>query len=119
MILGHKVKRASKTYKMSGALECHKKGNIFVLAFELTPTSYNSEYYFDSSSGVEGPTSGNGLGYIPLQLPHGATITNITYYFYDNTATDYLFFYLRRGYGTSDYDIMDYTSNSPASDTQG
>ena len=59
------------------------------------------------------------MGYIPLQLPHGTTITNITYYFYDNSAIDYLIFYLRRGYGTSDWDMMAYTSNSPASNTPG
>jgi hypothetical protein len=96
-----------------------QKGNISVSAFEFIPISYNSEYSCDSTYGVAGPLSGNVLGYIPLQLPHGATITNVTYYFYDNSATDYLIFFLRRGYGTSNYDNMDYASNSPASDTPG
>jgi hypothetical protein len=95
-----------------------QQGNISVPAFEFIPVDSTDEYYCDSSYGVR-PISGGISGYMPLQLPHGATITNATYYFYDNSATDYVFFYLRRGNGTTDFNTMEYVNNSPASDTPG
>jgi hypothetical protein len=80
-------------------------------------SAYN--YYCSSSWGIQNEnTEGNLLGYIPLQLPHGATIINVTFYFYDND-TDYFYFYLRRGYEGIGFDTMAYADNSPGSDTPG
>ena len=55
--------------------------------------------------------------YAPLQLPHGATITNATFYFYDNDD-NYLYFDLVRQNQTL-LDVMGYVSNRPGSDTPG
>lgn len=53
----------------------------------------------------------------PLQLPHGATITNVTFYFHDSD-TDLLHFYLLRENQTT-LNQMGYVEMSDAADTPG
>jgi hypothetical protein len=96
-----------------------QQGNISTSAFAFVPLSSTYNYSRDSSYGIENTnTAGYLYGYISLQLPHGATITNATFYFYDNDD-DYFYFYLRRGYEGGNYDSMAYVDNSPGADTPG
>jgi hypothetical protein len=53
----------------------------------------------------------------PLQLPHGITITNVTFYFYDNDD-NYFGFWLLRASQTN-YDVIGYVDNSPGSNSIG
>ena len=56
--------------------------------------------------------------YAPLQLPHGATITNATFYFYDNDDGRFLFDLLR-GNTTNTWEEIDYVWKNPSSGTSG
>jgi hypothetical protein len=94
-----------------------QQGNISTSAFAFNPLRSTYNYSRDSLWGIQNEnTAGYLYGYIPLQLPHGATITNATFYFYDNDD-DYFYFYLRRGYEGGHFDTMAYVDNSPGSDT--
>jgi hypothetical protein len=96
-----------------------QQGNISTSAFAFVPLSSTYNYSRDSTYGIQNEnTAGNLYGYIPLQLPQGATITNATFYFYDNDD-DYFYFYLRRGYEGGNYNNMAYVDNSPGADTLG
>lgn len=95
-----------------------QKGNISVSAFAFLPLGSDYEYSCDSTWGIENTGTGSLLGYIPLQLPQGATITNVTYYFNDNDD-GYFYFYLRRGYQGYGIDTLAYVDNSPGADTPG
>jgi len=59
--------------------------------------------------------------YAPLQLPHGATITNATFYFYDNeNAGSYFDFYMIRANTSAIiYNIMGWVDDYPGSDAPG
>jgi len=96
-----------------------QQGNISVPAFAFVAEEGDTLGYSIGYGLTNLNTAGTLLCYAPLQLPHGATITNMTIYFYDNDA-DYFYFYLSRGNTTSTFqDIIPYTSNSPGSDTPG
>jgi hypothetical protein len=95
-----------------------QQGNIsipfceFVASYDYN-LSYNYEY------GLRNYNTAAGLRcYAPVQLPQGATITNATFYFYDNDDGNFIF-YLERGNTTDRWDIIDSVTNAPGSDTPG
>jgi hypothetical protein len=93
-------------------------GNISVSAFAFVP-----RYHYDNVSylpyyGLRNINTGAPVVCMaPLQLPHGVTITNVTFYFHD-VGTDLLHFYLLRENQTT-LDQMGYVENSPPGDTPG
>ncbi len=95
-----------------------QKGNISVSAFAFVP-----RYHYDNVSYLQyyGLRNLNDASPVvcmaPLQLPHGSTITNVTFYFHD-LGTDLLHFYLLRENQTV-LDQMGYVENSPPGDTPG
>jgi len=95
-----------------------QQGNISVGYSAFVPTdlvAYAPVYY---TPGLGLMSSG---GYVDcmaaLQLPHGTTITNATFYFYDNDNSYFEFFLLREN--QTGYELMGYVDNSPGSDTPG
>jgi hypothetical protein len=95
-----------------------QQGNISVgySAFVLTdPVVFPPIYY---TPGVGLMSSG---GYVicmaPLQLPHGTTVTNATFYFYDN-GNNFFMFSLERENQTG-LETMGYVDNYPGSATPG
>jgi hypothetical protein len=96
-----------------------QKGNISVSAFAVVPPTSDDSVSYSYSYGLRNTdTHSLVYCYAPLQLPHGATITNATFYFYDYD-TSYFTFYLMRQNQTLSYQVMGYVSNSPGSDTPG
>ncbi len=94
-------------------------GNISVgyAAFLPIDTKVNDVNYLPGL-GLYNLDSGQMLHCIAaLQLPHGAKITNATFYFYDN-EDDYLQFSLIRENQT-DLELMAEVDNFPGSDTPG
>jgi hypothetical protein len=69
-------------------------GNISVPAFDFI-TSYNQNASYSWNNGLTNYNDATLICIAPLQLPHGATITNATIYFYDNDDGTF-FFYLNR-----------------------
>jgi len=95
-----------------------QKGNISV-SFSAFVTSYDQDASYDYTTGLVNHNTDATLEcYAPLQLPHGATITNVTIYFYDNDDGSFAF-YLERGNWTVVYQEIGYASNSPGSATPG
>jgi hypothetical protein len=95
-----------------------QQGNISISFAAFVPLSSNDNYTYSALTGLHNLNDAWPLlGHAPLQLPHGATITNATFYIYDNDD-DYFEFLLRRE-NSSGYNIMAYVSNAPASDTPG
>ena len=93
-------------------------GNISVGYSAFVPQYYYYNVSYDPIDGIQNRnTAGPVNCYAPLQLPHGATITNVTCYVYDNDV-DYFYFNLVRE-NESTFDVMAYETNSPGSDTLG
>jgi len=96
-----------------------QQGNITVSAFEFIPRDSTYEYMCDSSYGIRNENPSERLyGYIPLQLPHGANITKVTYNIYDNDD-NYFSFSMRKGSTGPSYTDMSSVNNSPGDDTPG
>jgi hypothetical protein len=96
-----------------------QQGNISVSFADFIP-SEDVEYHLTSNYGLTNPTSSRLTGFLPLQLPHEATITNLTCYFLDSDD-DYFGFYLMRHAhnGHTLVEIVAEVLNSPGSDTPG
>jgi hypothetical protein len=95
-----------------------QQGNISVPAAAFV-ANYNDNLKYSLTNGLQNYNTAVQITcWAPVQLPHGATITNATFYFYDND-NDYFRFYLTRGNTTDFYDDLCYVSNSPGSDTPG
>ncbi len=95
-----------------------QKGNISVSAFAFVPSDPNYNVSYLHNSGLQNLNdAGPVICYAPLQLPHGATITNVTFYFYD-FDTDLLHFYLMRENQTR-LDQMGYVEMSDPMDKPG
>jgi hypothetical protein len=95
-----------------------QQGNISVSAFEFVPPTSDTVVGYSYSGGLtNGETNSLMYCYAPLQLPHGATITNATFYFYDNDNGYFGFFLVRQNltgwltFGTA--------YNTPGADTPG
>jgi len=104
-----------------------QRGNISVsFAAFVADYNQNASYHYDYEFGFSRPlgalrnlnTGTTLFCYAPLQLPHGATITNATFYFYDNDD-NYFVFYLTRGNTTTLFTDIDGINNAPGSDTPG
>ena len=96
-----------------------QQGNISVSFSAFVPPSSDSSVSYSYSSGMRNTdTSDLNYCYAPLQLPHGATITNATFYFYDNDNKAF-FFDVLRGNTTNIYNEIGYCYNNPGSDTPG
>ena len=76
-------------------------GNISVSFADFNPQTDTEQYYLHTNHGLLDMDTGSIYGFIPLQLPHGATITNATFFFYGND-NDLFQFYLTRGSRTDD-----------------
>ena len=94
-----------------------QQGNISI-PFSAFVASYNDDVDYSYGYGLRNYDTTSIVVYAPVQLPQGATITNGTFYFYDNDA-DYFYFYLERGTLTDQWDVIDYIDDTPGSDTPG
>ena len=93
-------------------------GNISVGYSAFVPQYYYYNVSYDPIDGIRNlNTAGPVTCYAPLQLPHGASITNVTCYVYDNDV-DYFYFDLVRE-NEAAFHVMAYETNSPGSDTLG
>jgi len=93
------------------------QGNISIGYFAFVPEYNDDPVYYAPGLGLLNRDSGSIQCMAPLQLPHGTTITNATFYFYD-MDTSYFYFYLLRENQTN-YDFMGMISDTPGSDTPG
>ena len=96
-------------------------GNISVSFSAFVPPSSDDSVAYHWQYGLSNTdTTDLYVCCAPLQLPHGATITNATFYFYDNDD-DYFEFYVIRGNLTmpSQYEIIASRYNTPGADTPG
>ena len=94
-------------------------GNISVSFSAFVPPSSDDSVTYSYTYGLRNTdTADLNYCYAPLQLPHGATITNATFYFYDNDDDDFFFDILRHN-TTGSYNEIGYCYNLPGSDTPG
>ena len=93
-------------------------GNVSVSFSAFVPPSSDDSVGYSFSNGLYN-TESSALQYCyaPLQLPHGATITNATFYFYDNDAS-YFEFWVMRGTPTGGQ-VIGSVYDTPGSDTPG
>jgi len=97
-----------------------QKGNISIPCFAFVPpTSDDSVGYHYIYGLYNTGTTPLAYCYAPVQLPHGATITNATFYFYDNDDNNFVFYLLRQNQTISNGQIIGIVTNSPGSDTPG
>jgi len=96
-----------------------QKGNISVSFSAFVPPSSDDSVSYSYTYGLRNTDTGVlSPCFAPIQLPHGANITNAYFYFYDND-NDFFDFYVVRGNLTDTYDEIGYAGNSPGSDTPG
>ena len=102
-----------------------QQGNITVPSFAFVAGDINDKIAYSGGNGllnfnIDPPYTLR--CYAPVQLPHGALITNATFYFYDND-NQYLSFFLRRTNQTIrtmlDYETLGGINNSPGTDMPG
>jgi hypothetical protein len=94
-------------------------GNISVSFSAFVPPSSDDSVSYSSGYGLRNTDTGAlSPCFAPVQLPHEATITNATFYFYDNDY-DFFDFYVARGNLTDTFDQIGYAGNAPGSDTPG
>ncbi len=94
-------------------------GKISVTFADFNVQHDYQEYSLWSDYGVTNTYTTSITGYIPLDLPHGATITSVTYNFYDNDDSYFYFYFSRVPLTGYNYQTMNYVSNAPGSDTPG
>ena len=95
-----------------------QQGNISVSAFAFVQSNHYDNVSYLPDYGLRNLNDVDPVVCMaPLQLPHGTTITNVTFYFHDSD-TDVLNFYLIRENQTT-LDQMGYVDNSPGSDMLG
>jgi hypothetical protein len=95
-----------------------QQGNISVSFAEFVANENDQNASYHYSYGLRNHnTAGTLYCYAPLQLPHGATITNATFYFYDNDVGNFGFWLMRSN--QTGYSVMGSTYNTPASATPG
>jgi hypothetical protein len=96
-----------------------QQGNISFPASAFLPEDPTDEVTYYGPYGLRNlsPSSSSVYLYAPLQLPHGTTITNATFYFYDNDAGYFQFYIMRQN--QTGWTIMESVTNSPGSDTPG
>ena len=89
-----------------------QRGNISVSFSEVVPPSSVDSVAYDFYYGLRN-TDTTALYWClaPLQLPHGATITNATFYFYDFGTDDFIFYVMRANL-TMGYETIGNTDSS-------
>ena len=93
-------------------------GNISVSAFDFVPPASDIVLGYSYSNGLtNGETVTLMYCYAPLQLPHGATITNATFYFYDNDVSYFEFYLVRQN--LTGWMTFAQVNNAPGADTPG
>jgi hypothetical protein len=65
-------------------------GYVSVPAAAFRPGSNAHDYFNTGWSAGAGVLTGSALLFAPVQLPHGATVTKVTLYFYDGDTSDEL-----------------------------
>jgi hypothetical protein len=94
-------------------------GNISIGYDAFMPLQYSDNVTYIPGQGLLSFNTASFVGCMaPLQLLHGTTITNATFYFYDNDA-GYFEFYLMRQNQTLSWQVMGDVFNTPGSDTPG
>ncbi len=93
-------------------------GNISVAASAFVPSRSDYLVYYEIAYGLINEETFGFWCFAPLQLPHGATITDATFYFYDYDA-DYFSFYVLREDNDGTLEMVGAADNSPGSDTLG
>ena len=93
-------------------------GNISIGYDAFVPVSkyFNSTYY-PGLGLVNENTASDLYCMAPLQLPHDTTITNGTFYFYDDDSDNFDFYLLREN--QTGYEFMGTVSNTPPGATPG
>jgi hypothetical protein len=94
-----------------------QQGNISIPAVAFV-TGFDNDVGYSTLSGITSLDGSDAIIFAALQLPDGVTITNATFYFYDN-SDDYFYFFLSRGNTTDLYDDIAYVDNAPGSATSG
>jgi hypothetical protein len=93
-------------------------GNISIGYDAFMPLQYSDNVTYIPGQGLLSFNTASFVGCMaPLQLLHGTTITNATFYFYDNDDGYFLFFLLREN--QTDSDFMGVVDNYPGVDTPG
>jgi hypothetical protein len=97
-----------------------QRGNISVSFSAFVPPSSDDSVSYSYTYGLRN-TDGAALSYCyaPLQLPHGATITNATFYFYDYNDDGIFLFDVVRANTTDTLDEIGFVWKNPASGTTG
>jgi hypothetical protein len=94
------------------------QGNISVSAFAFVPSSPTDNVSYLQNYGLRNLNDADPVVCMsPLQLPHGTTITNVTFYFHDSDADVFNFYLVRENQTTLDQ--MGYVDNSPGSEMPG
>ena len=98
-----------------------QQGNISVGYSAFVPLDYQYNVSYNPGYGLTNRNTATTAVYCmaPLRLPHGATITNATFYFYDNDDDYFDFILLREQQTTVSYEFMGMVDNRPGSDTPG
>jgi len=95
------------------------QGNISVSAFAFVPSDPADNVSYLQTYGLRNLNTANPvICMAPLQLPQGATITNVTFYFHDLDPLSYFQFWMIRE-NQSGATQMGYVDNSPVGDMPG
>jgi len=97
-----------------------QQGNISIGYSAFVPENYNDNASYDYVYGLLNYNTGSPLNcYASLQLPQGATITNATFYFYDNNDNGDFLFDLLRGNTTDTWREIDFVWKISGEGTPG
>jgi len=97
-----------------------QKGNISVSFSAFKPPLFSDNVQYSYINGlVNLGTYDLSYCYAPLQLPHGATITNATFYLYDQYDNGTFLFDVCRSNASASFEQIGYVWKDPASGTTG
>jgi hypothetical protein len=88
-----------------------QQGTISV-GYSAFVSLYNFSLYYIYGLGLVNTETFDQECMAPVQLPHGATITDVTFYFYDNNVNDYFLFDIVRENQTA-LDVIGFADGSP------
>ena len=110
--------RGSKGPQGEQGVGFEPQGNISVGYGAFVPVYYNDNATYSPGSGLLNLNTYYSVSCMaPLQLPHGTTITNVTFYFYDMDTSSFSFLLLREN--QTNYDFMGSVTNTPPGDKLG
>jgi hypothetical protein len=94
------------------------QGNISVGYGAFVPVHYNDNVTYLPGYGLLNLNTYYSVSCMaPLQLPHGTTITNVTFYFYDMDTSSFSLLLFREN--QTNYDFMGSIANTPPGDKIG